>query len=381
LIALHPDGTPYWIFQLNPEAGSIFAAPAIGSDGSIYVVSIKSLGQTTGSHASYLHKFLPGGVWAFSKPFPTATIYPFTDGGASTAPPNIWALGGTEAIIIPVIYRGLGRSEVRVIAFSTTGAVIDDKRVTVQVYDIDGTSPILQAVIEFFDNIAINFYGGPRFTLPLPEAGWPQPGVAIWEGTSYVWVADGIRGTVAYIFDPATGFTEILRYNDPIDRLSSPPVVLDNIPATVVGTQSGHFEFLPENFPIDFRDPVTAAPTRMANGRLVIIGRGGGIIVVNAHSVAYSQEINGPSIASAAASCNHLFVSSTNELATFDVKTLSKIARFQWTDGGRNAPIIGPLGHVYAIAGSGLFVFAPLQRAPFPFATQTACDPPVSDSR
>ena len=115
----------------------------------------------------------------------------------------------------------------------------------------------------------------------------------------------------------------------------------------------------------------------MANNLLAVIARSGQVIVING-SLAVGLPLNGPSIASAAASCTHLFVSSTNELATFDMKTLTKIARFQWTDGGRNAPIIGPLGHVYAIAGSELFVFAPLQRAPFPFGTQTACDPPVS---
>jgi len=377
LIALHPDGSPYWRFKLNPEAGSIFSSPAVGGDGSIYVVSTAILGGTNPIHASFLHKFLPGGVWAFTTLFPKSTIYPFTDGGASAAPPNVWALGGREAIIVPVVYKGLGRSEVRVIAFSTADGVIADKRVTIQVYDINGSAPILQAVIDFFDHLATNFGGAAPLSLPLPEAGWPQPGVAIWEGTSYVWVADGIRGTVAYIFDPASGFTEILRYNDSADRLSSPPVVLDNVPAAVVGTQNGYLEILPQNFSISFADAITAAPTRMANNLLAVIARSGQVIVING-SLAVGLPLNGPSIASAAASCTHLFVSSTNELATFDMKTLTKIARFQWTDGGRNAPIIGPLGHVYAIAGSELFVFAPLQRAPFPFGTQTACAPPVS---
>jgi hypothetical protein len=76
------------------------------------------------------------------------------------------------------------------------------------------------------------------------------------------------------------------------------------------------------------------------------------------------QKLDGESMASAAASCTHLFVSSTNELVTFDVKTMSSVARVPWTDGGRHAPIIGPLGHVYAMTNFGLFVFAPPAQSP-----------------
>jgi hypothetical protein len=88
------------------------------------------------------------------------------------------------------------------------------------------------------------------------------------------------------------------------------------------------------------------------------------------------QSLNGPSIASAAASCTHLFVSSDDELVTFDVKTMSPVARVPWTEGGRHAPIIGPLGHVYAMTNFGLFVFAPpsksaLSRVVVPL---TSCD-------
>src|SRR5262245_9970047 len=66
-------------------------------------------------------------------------------------------------------------------------------------------------------------------------------GVAIWEypqGSPYVWLADGLRSTVAFKFDPAAGFSEIYRFSDRKDRLSSPPVALDNVIA-VVGTADG----------------------------------------------------------------------------------------------------------------------------------------------
>ena len=87
--------------------------------------------------------------------------------------------------------------------------------------------------------------------------------------------------------------------------------------------------------------------------------------VTNGPSLALQQRLNGESIASAAASCTHLFVSSTRELVTFDVTSMMPVARVRWTDGGRHAPIIGPLGQVYAMTNVGLFVFAPPATLPF----------------
>ena len=69
LIALHPDGTPYWKRQINAGQGAFFSSPVVGSDGSVYAVSTSSYvdhrgGTTTRVHTSYFHKFLPGGGWS-----------------------------------------------------------------------------------------------------------------------------------------------------------------------------------------------------------------------------------------------------------------------------------------------------------------------------
>lgn len=395
LVALHPDGTPYWRRKLNPEHGPIFASPAVGADGSIYIVSSMSYldhrsGTPVSVHAVFLHKFLSGGAWAFSKTFPKATLYPFTDGGATTAPPNIWRWNGTEAIMVPVVYRALGRSELRIIAFSTSGIVIGDRRVTVQVYDTSGTTTIfLQTIVDWFVDcftegltcIGLDF----GFPLPggLPDAGWPQPGVAIWDsgqGSPYVWVADSIRNTVAYKFDPPTGFVEIYRSTDAKERLSSPPVALENLVA-VVGTEEACLRFERENSSVcGSGSPITAAPTRLANGRLVAIARNGNMSMTEGHSLVLERRLNGESIASAAASCTHLFVSSTRELVTFDATSMMPVARFAWTGGGRHAPIIGPSGQIYAMTKFGLFVFAPPPTLPFlTFAgpRQSLCNIPI----
>jgi hypothetical protein len=387
LVALHPDGKPYWKRKVNPEHGAIFSSPAVGTDGSIYVVSNLSYRDPRDGaplHAAFLHKFTPGGGWLFWRPFPKAMVYPFTDGGATAAPPNIWNWNGTEAIMVPALYRGLGRSEVRLIAFSTSnGAVIGDRQVTVQVYEITSSGGITDILDSILDFLACVPSGGCTFSktlnaMPLIEAGWPQPGVAIWhypQGSPYIWMADGLRSTVAFKFDPAAGFLEIYRFSDAKDRLSSPPVALDNVIAAV-GTEDGRLKFERENTSVGAWGPITAAATRMNSGRLVVISRSGTMAVLNGHSLVQQQQLNGESIASAAASCTHLFVSSTNELVTFDVKTLTPVARLPWTDGGRSAPVIGPFGHVYAMTNFGLFVFAAPPSPPVTTfsALATACD-------
>jgi hypothetical protein len=187
-----------------------------------------------------------------------------------------------------------------------------------------------------------------------------------------------MRSTVAYKFDLETGFSEIYRFSDADARLSGPPVALDNVVAAV-GTEDGRLKFERDNFFIEGLGSITAAPTRMADGRLVVIERFGRMSIINGDSLVLQQPLNGPSIASAAASCTHLYVSSTDELVTFDMKTMTPVAHLPWTEGGRHAPIIGPLGHVYAITNYGLFVFAAPRRHPLATfrAFETACDQPV----
>jgi hypothetical protein len=104
------------------------------------------------------------------------------------------------------------------------------------------------------------------------------------------------------------------------------------------------------------------------DGRLVVIADSGLMSVISGvgptldtHStrVTFQSQLNGESIASAAASCTHLFVASRNEFVTFDLATMAPVVRVPWTEGGRYAPVIGPSGHVYGITNFGLFVFPP----------------------
>ena len=86
VLRISPDGKAFALFDAQLREIHALAAAA---DGSIYVVSSLSYRDPSDNaplFASFLHKFSPGGGWIFWRPFPKAGVYPFRDGGATTAP-------------------------------------------------------------------------------------------------------------------------------------------------------------------------------------------------------------------------------------------------------------------------------------------------------
>ena len=404
LRAFHPDGRPYWTRQLNSGHGGILAAPVVGADGSVYVVSgihyTDHRGGVTNERTdSFLHKFAPGGGWVGATPFPEqfSASPTVVNRGATTAPPNIWRSNGTEAIIVPVVYRSPVAKDLRLIAFSTSGDVLADQLVT------QGSSPTTTGGGSAGYNLCVSALGGTSnpfgllfcaigeaagagefgFTgdpepLPLAYAGFPLPGVAIRPdpqgGAPLVMVSDAKHDKIAYTFSPQTGFSEVSRRRHLKRTLTTPPVVRAN-GYTVVGTGEGVLTSTSPGFTEAVISSglgiLTAAPTRLDDGRLVVVSREGLLSVIG--GTLWQVLLGGESIASAAASCTHLFVASTNEFVTYDVKNMTRVARVSWVGGGLAAPVISPSGHVYAIASDSLYVFPP---PPFGgnVLGRTACD-------
>ena len=52
-------------------------------------------------------------------------------------------------------------------------------------------------------------------------------------------------------------------------------------------------------------------------------------------------------------------MSGADGFVTYNTNSLAEVKRFDWVGGGLNPPVIGPKGHVYAIASNILFVFPP----------------------
>ena len=132
-------------------------------------------------------------------------------------------------------------------------------------------------------------------------------------------------------------------------------------------------------------DVLTAAPTLLADGHIAVIGRSGTLDMINTllngYALDWEEPLHGASIAAAAASCTHFFVSTTNELATYDAKSLMRVSTLPWVGGGLSAPVIGPAGHVYVAVSPNLWVFPPPTKSIADQVTgHTACDGLVGNS-
>jgi hypothetical protein len=107
-----------------------------------------------------------------------------------------------------------------------------------------------------------------------------------------------------------------------------------------------------------------SGPTRLRDGRVVFVGGDGNVTVLQGATLMSSIPVYKESIASAAASHTHVFVSTAGAFLTYDAASMAEVARFSWVGGGLSPPAIGPQGHVYAIASNILFVFPPPRWVP-----------------
>ncbi len=379
LIALHADGSPFWSRDIT-RGQSIVASPAIAPDGSIYVIGVERIRDNRVNPPketinSTLHRFNSTGAWLAQIPFPDHGGM----GPAAIAPPGIWRFGGTEAIIVPTLYanRPNGRPMVRLIAFSPTGQVLDDKVMLGFASDITGGTDgnTLEQVVCLVPPIVLACHISLGFT---PPASWllvdvpPMPGVAIVTGggTPLILASDHHKDLIGYSFTNQR-FNEVFRRHQEDFFMRTPPMILPSGRAAIglqqVGdphrADAGRLVLVTPNGSrtgqVDGVQALHAAPTRLSDGRIVVVGARGRISVIKGTQIAATLNAPGRSIASAAASRNHLFVSAEGGFVTYDAATLAEVARVDWLGGGLNPPAIGPKGHVYAIASDILFVFPP----------------------
>ena len=197
----------------------------------------------------------------------------------------------------------------------------------------------------------------------MAELGPLRPAVAISSraGAPVVVVADSYQYVVGYTFSPATGFQETFRKhitNDARGVLVSSPVVLRE--ATVLsgwtqdetGLVNQGWLLFAGPHPTDWSEIVLPAPTKLgpvltADGRIVTLSYPGVTAVrtyprVEVSPFALPQLVQ--PIAPAAASRNHVFISSSNSLFTLDANALQVVARFDWQDGGARRPRSAPTG-------------------------------------
>ena len=388
LIALRADGKPFWNREIT-RGESIVASPAIASDGSVYVIGVKTVRDNrvdppVTTVTSTLHHFTSSGGWVNQIAFPAHG----DSGPAAFGPPNIWRSGAAEAIMVPALYRNkvTGGHSVRLIAFSLSGQVLDDKvviNITPQTYGGSGRPGWVDASCL----IPIAGWGGCLGYVEYnpPPAGdflvetLTAPGVGIFTfaggGTPFILVSDHYKDLVGYTFS-GQRLTEVFRVHENDGYMRTPPVILPD-GHSVIGIQGskrnnigaeepvtgGRIVFAGPNgnkiAPVSLVNAVQAAPTRMADGRVALVDGFGNVVILKDGKPFNGMPGAGRSIASAAASRTHVFVSGENGFITYNANTLAEVQRFDWVGGGLNPPAIGPRGHVYAIASNILFVFPP----------------------
>ena len=434
VLAFHPDGTPAWNRILHiPDP--YLASPVVGVDGSVYAASVRKehdrdrsghLNQVYTRYESTLRKFSgDGGVlWSVRlpavprdpPPSPSLAGWPL-----ASAAPSIWRSGTTEVVVMPVVYNFPSSVELRLLAFATqSGTVLGNTVVSRKAAEITGGTELSASGALCFGGYLLGFLVAAGAALPclihyneplvcnapcLSDIGWPMPAVAIAPdrrgGSPSVIVSDELSGdTVGYTFNPATGFAEAFRVHDPARRRTSPPTVLPD-GHIVLGTRDsdaddhfwrGRLTFaspaappLPDIGPLS---RIAAAPTRLADGRLAVVEFVGDMIVFptailntgNTGTPVVSRiPLKGESIASAAASCTHLFVASGGAFTTYDARTLGQVAQVPWSTGGIASPVIGPIGHVYGVMHApdhtdSLLVWPPPPRRLSDGLLGTACD-------
>ncbi|MEZ5830475.1 MAG: hypothetical protein R3D05_04800 [Dongiaceae bacterium] len=377
LMAFQPDGTRLWTRDIGGQG--VLSSPALGMDGSIYVVGTAKVRDHTVSPVitrtvTELYKFNSTGALLWHAPMPK--VY----GGLSgDAPPNIWRNGGGEAIIVPGIFRqDSAQFEMHLVAFSTDGRILADKLVSNLFGDVTGSGLPVSQWWEYPCYFITLGHGCGSFSAPqgepVPPAGTlpdnlmnPLPAAAIrtpdFSSTPQIVVADSFHDLVGYSFN-GNAFQELYRARDAKRVLLGTPMLLNDGHA-MIAVRDKDYKSNVLFAARGLKDilvptaPSFASPTRLKDGRFAIVHHFGGVSILRGGLVDATAPLPGQSVASAAASRNHLFVSTVLGLHTLDPASLTEVANFEWARGGVNMPVIGPQGHVYAIADDTLFIFGP----------------------
>jgi hypothetical protein len=390
LHAFRADGSPLWSQALGR---SIVASPVVGADGSIYVVTTREEvvadlrfkpPKDRTVYSVVVTKFSSAGDFRWHRPLADHRYDIMTSfGPRTTAPPNIVTNNGVETVILPAIYGTPSGQELRLAAISSGGQLIFDQKVSFIAHEvIGGVDPDLPLWATFnckpeyscWYPVDVDPGKIPVPTYPVDRVPMrpivPLPNVAVFTfaggGLPWVLVSDHFFDLVGYTFNSNSGFNEIFRRKiGDNDLLTSPPTALPD-GHTLVGTLQGkvivagpNMNRIPE---ADLVGAVYGSPTRTADGGVVVTGLGtrvGFVTLLKNGQVVANKEVIGQTIAAAAASRTHIFVSTASSLFTFDAATLQQVNEVSLPGGGLSPPAIGPAGHVYTVASNILFVYPP----------------------
>ena len=395
LSAFMPHGALKWRVWLS--TGYQFrSSPAVSVRGDvIYVVGTRVErdhrgGTTVPRSQAMLFRYRSDGVLLSQTPFPPHEPPPY--GMTTTASPVLSSRDGSQVIFIPALYFGFNGFDRRLLAYNELGTPMFDQLVTsVNFGDVTGFS---SSGLAFWCLMFLcsGIEGGAEPILREPDELDPaiQPPMAsagvFGSQNPIVVVSDHYQSLVGFSFSTNSGFREVFRkhlVNGDALPMSSPIILRDGHSVMAAHYDNrGWLMFAGPGAPnwTELAIPRAMAPTLLADGRVFVISRDGRVTSVLTHperAVSQTGDARGHTIAPAAASCTHIFVSTTRGLTTLDAATLGFVAQFPIAGGGLSPPAIAPNGTVYAVAQNILLVFPPPRHRPSDTVTPHGCVPPA----
>ena len=387
------DGTPRWTIPFGAGLWAE-ASPAIGSDGSIYVVArrIEHDRSRGDSHLQVLHKFSPTGqlLWRRGLPARETPLLRLDQGIAHSAP-KLWRHDRSEVVMLGVVH-GIRRAEAAtLLAFSgATGDLLGNLPLghDPDDHDITGSSPLsdaLDAVLDvlfpgFSNKLPCDWFDCRIHQAWVDRATWRVPEIGIRAASAdalpeVVVSSDvGLHMTRGFAFDPTSGYAELWSVEERGRELGSAPMLLSNRIAAVSLLGNKTPSRVDVGGPDGTARPSIAAtsvavPTLTSDGRIAVVAHDG-LHVARASGVDERISLEGRTYAPVAASCSHLLVATSRHLLSFDRRTLALEGELPILGGGTTAPAIGPFGDLHhAIqnhAGRTVLMFWPAPDQPVP---------------
>lgn len=353
VMAFRPDGTKYWEQDLG-SGWSVTSTPALSDFDVLFLLATRQVTDHTVSPAvervdTDLVMFSEDGRLLGRRALPKHDF-----GVIPTAPLN-FARGpdGQQVLVFPARYSYSGGNQVvRLFAY----ALVNQSAPLAEVVVSQHQEPITgESGIRFGHGFNISFDPDPTaFTRPFRA---PAPGAAVPErpgqDPSLVTINDTLGSIVRYRFT-GDDFVETDRWRD--DQAVSGPVIARN--GVNLYTRYHDVTILQ----LDGSKQVRGVSGTMSVTPVV---RPNGVVLVP-YWKGFSEaggnariEIGSQTAVSPTATRNHLYVSSNFGLITYRIDDLAEVARYQWQNGGRQQPAVGPQGQIYALADSKLHIFTP----------------------
>ena len=368
VVALRPEGELYWNREILPTDNRILVTPTVTSDGTVWVIGCS---KTTEIVHWTIHRFINGGGYPGPREFPLRfEATPWLVGA-----PTVWRWNDAEVVLISALYRRVAGHDLALFAYSLNGDLLDEWYHYIPAGDVSSGGfweNLLDALMLL--PLGSEFTPGMFPDPPLPPFPGPDVAPRVGGGTPVITLVNRLeRKLMTLRFDAGPGaasgtLVELFHTDHAPDALWSNATLLPDT-YTLVGTDRG-LVFGPPNAQAAARprihhpNGIFATPTLAADGRAIAVGRYATVLGVQGTSVVSQVQLSGLTAARPAASLSYVYVATEDGLHTLDATATTVVQTFPWLGGGGWSPVIGPKGHVYAMASNVLFIFRPPRQLP-----------------